>query len=683
MQRSIPILWGLVIVLLILNLALLYALNQIRLSAVETLDKVEATLDGLANETVVYDIKMNQAVPVKADVPFDQTMEVPLNTVIPIDQVLTVPFKTPAGDVMLDVPVKTDFPIDITVPVHLNKTINVETVVQLNTTLPVEIDIARTPLAGYLKQAKLDIANLRNRLALQGGAPTAEEIPVVATAADEARAKAAADSGDSFQSPSGPIEATETVAPASEALATPGVPNGSQPGVPKPAPLAGRTVAQPDLGACVHAYWPVRPGTTWTYNSPTTSYSQRVDNVSGDQVYLSTQYEGRDIRFSLVCDQEGLGGNYLGDMRRLTELGELDFNNPRGVFLPSPNVMEAIGNTWTQEFDVSGTVHARRGSGSVTGSISRGQAVAVYTSTGFEIMGTPLGPREALRIEQKLDIALDVGFDIASQTILANEKVTLTTIYWFAKGIGPVRVHWQGGTIEQKLNLDPSPVNEQFSVPALAEDQLVAVCVLAGGQSPECMWMAGISQADITAPPGSELEIRGFIFPGEVGQYDNASITEASAGQPTASPAEASPTSTKPGKDSDRDRSALLAYVEAVASLGQQISDATQDFAKSALKYRNGELTLDKFRDDFLTFSPKVKAIIKKVGQLSPPVKAEGAHQKLVDGLAKCDRAIDLMDSWFDTRDQGTKEAAVLLVAGCEEDVTAARNELATLAGRD
>jgi hypothetical protein len=683
MQRSIPILWSLVIVLLILNLALLYALNQVRLSAIETLDKVEATLDGLANEIVVYDIKMNQAVPVKADVPFDQTMEVPLNTVIPIDQTLTVPFKTPAGDVMLDIPVKADFPIDITVLVHFNKTINVETVVQLNTTLPVEIDIARTPLAGYLKQARGDIANLRSRLALQSGAPAAEEIPVVATAADEARAKAAADSGDSFQSSSGSIEATATVAPASEALATPGVPYRSQPDVSKSARLAGRTVAQPDLGACAHAYWPVRPGTTWTYNSPTTSYSQRVDSVSGDQVYLSTQYEGRDIQFSLVCDQEGLGGNYLGDMRRLAELGELDFNNPRGVFLPSPNTMEAIGNTWTQEFDVSGTVHTRQGSGSVTGSISRGHAVAVYTSTGFEVMGTPLGPREALRIEQKLDIALDIGFDLAGQTIPANEKVALTTVYWFAKGIGPVKVHWQGGTIEQKLNLDPRPVSEQFSVPALAEDQLVAVCVLAGGQSPECLWVVGISQADITAPPVSELEIQGFIFPDEVDRYDNASITETSAGQPTVSPAEINPTSTKPGKDNDRDRSALLAYVEAVASLGQQISDATQDFAKSALKYRNGELTLDEFRDDFLAFSPKVKAIIKKVSQLSPPAKAEGAHRKLVGGLAKCDRAIDLMDSWFDTRDQGTKEAAVLLVAGCEEDVTAARNELAALAGGD
>jgi hypothetical protein len=682
MQRSIPILWSLVIILLILNLALLYALNQVRLSAVETLGKVETTLDGLANAIVVYDINMNQAVPVKADIPFNQAMEVPLNTVIPIDQVLTVPFKTPAGDIMLDVPVKTDFPIDIMVPVHFTKTINVETVVQLNTTLPVEIDIARTPLAGCLKQAKLDIANLRSRLALQSGAPAAEEIPTAATAGEEPRVKAAADSGDS-QAPSRSVEATQTAVPASKALATPAIPNGSQPSVSKPAPMSGNATAQPDLGLCAHVYWPLRPGTVWTYNSPTTSYSQRVDNVSGDQVYLHTQYEGRDIQFSLVCDQEGLGGNYLGDMRRLTELGELSFSNRRGVFLPRPETMEAIGSTWTEELDVTGTVSARRGTSLVTGNITRGQAIAVYTSTGFETVKTPLGPREALRIEQKLDIALDIGFDLAGQTIPANEKVTLTTIYWFAKGIGLVRVHWQGGTIEQHLNLDPNPVSEQSSVPALAEDQLIVVCILAEGQSSTCMRVAGMSQADITVPAVSELEIRGFIFPDNVGSHDSAGTTQASVGKPTESPGEIKEPSENPGEDSDHGRSALLAYLGSVQSLGQQISDATEEFAKSALKYRNSELTLDEFRDDFLTFSPKVKAIIKKVDRLSPPAKAEEAHQKLVSGLAKCDQAIDLMDSWFDTSDQGTKEAAALLVAGCEEDVTAARSELEALVDGD
>jgi hypothetical protein len=167
MQRSIPFLWVLVIVLLILNLALLVALNLARLTAVETLARAEAMVDNLANEVIVYNVEVNQSVPIKADVPFSRTMNIPINTVIPINQVLRVPVQTPAGELVLDVPVNVDFPINTVVPVDFNETINVDTAVQLNTTVPVKIAVAQTPLAGYLRQAQAEIARLRSRLMLQ------------------------------------------------------------------------------------------------------------------------------------------------------------------------------------------------------------------------------------------------------------------------------------------------------------------------------------------------------------------------------------------------------------------------------------------------------------------------------------------------------------------------------------
>ena len=98
-----------------------------------------------------------------------------------------------------------------------------------------------------------------------------------------------------------------------------------------------------NLGLCAHDYWPLWPGTSWTYNSRDTSYTQNVDDVSDNQAMLSTQYEGRNIQARLLCSREGLGGVYLGDMRRITELGDLNFSNPRGVYLPRPETMEEIG----------------------------------------------------------------------------------------------------------------------------------------------------------------------------------------------------------------------------------------------------------------------------------------------------------------------------------------------------
>ncbi len=673
MQRSIPTLWALVIILLILNLLLLYALNLARLTAVETLGEVEATLDSLANEVIVYNVELNQAVPIRADVPFNQTMEIPLNTVVPIDQVLTVPFQMGGSEVELDVPLKADFPIDMVVPVEFNEVVNVDTTIQLNTTVPVEIDIAQTPLVGYLKQARLDIAQLRNYLALQGKATAMEEIIIVATP------KNAPTSANDSQSQLVTVEAVDTDrADISPPISADSV---SQP---------DNAAIQPELGWCMHTYWPLQPGTTWTYNSSNTSYSQRVDNALNNQVHLSTQYEGQDIQFSLGCYQEGLGGNYLGDMRRLTELGNLIFSNPRGMFLSRPEVMEDIGRPWTQEYDVSGTVEGRQGDKPVVGHISRGQAVAVYTSTGFETLETPLGPREALRIEQKIDLELDIDFDLGNQTIPATEVVNLTTVYWFVKGVGPVKMHWQGGAIQRDFKVGDTAVNQPSSVPALAEEHLVFVCVLSAEEFFECMRIAGISQSDLTVPPETELDIPGFVFSDDVGKDDSASTTEiVDTNELVESPViinelpETSPdVDDNDGQsevdDNDR-QSALLAYAKAVIKLGEKINEAGEKFGEAAIAYRNGEITLDEFRNKFLSFAPKVKELIQEIDRLSPPPEAETIHKKLTGGLDNCNEAVGLMDDWFDTGDSDTKEVAAILVASCINQVTEAGDELEEL----
>jgi len=669
MQRLTPVLWGLVIVLLILNLAVLYAVNRARLIAIETLNEVETTLDSLANEVIVYNVEINQAVPMKADVPFNQTMEVPLNTVIPIDQELAVPIQTLAGEIVVDVPLKTDFPIDIVVPVDFNETIHVDTEVELSTTLPVEIDIAQTQLAGYLEQAKLDIARLRSRLTL-GKTLDVDKRAVVAASDTEA---GAAESDAQSQAVS--AEASAETTPTSETTHKSDPAAASQPAPTGSASSSGDATANPDLDLCDHVYWPLRSGTTWTYNSPDTSYTQRADNVSGSQVHLSTQYEGRDIQFSLVCYQEGLGGSFVGDMRRITELGDLNFSNPHGMFLPRPEMMEVIGSTWVQEFDVTGTVQARQEDNPVMGRISRGRAVAAYTPTGFETVETPLGSREALRIKQELNLELNIDFDLAGQPIPTTETVNLTSVYWFAKGIGPVKVHWQGGTIQYDATIDRTPLSQQSSVPALAEDQLVFVCVLSSGGSSECIQLSGISQPDLTIPPDSELEIQGFAFPVGVGSNEDiAGVGETATSEPIKEPTVVDGT-----PEGDDDWSDLLAYVEAVKNLGERLYEAAQDFLEAALKFRNGQLTLDEFKEAFLAFKATARSLIQEINQLSPPPEAEAIHQELTDGLAKCDRAVDLMDEWFDSQDSGTGEAIVLLVTECVEEVEAAGDELNAL----
>lgn len=683
MRRSAKYLWISVFILLILNLALLFGLNLVRLTAVEVLSKIENNLDSLANEVIVYNIEVNQAVPIKADVPFNQTMEIPINTVIPIDQTMTLPFQTGNGEIEIDMPVKTDFPVDMVVPVQFNEAISVDTVVQLNTTVPVEINIAQTPLFSYLQEAKQNVAQLRSRLALPGEATTAETL--VSNPSDVEKNENSGLSSRDSQSQTVTVETATITAPDSvKAIER----NSSSADTPLPVsaastPQSNKAAPQLDLGFCAHAYWPLRPGTIWSYNSPDTSYTQRVGDVLNNQVQMDTQYEGQPIPFNLTCYQEGLGGHFLGDMRRITELGDLNFSNPRGMFLPRPEVIEKSGASWTQEYDVTGTVKAYQGNDPVVGQISQGMGTVTYTPTGFEILETPLGPREALRLEQKLEVQLEIDFDLGSQVIPATEVVKLTTIFWYAKGIGPVRLHWQGGTIQQDFKINNTTLNRQYSIQSLAEEHLVSVCILFDEESSsKCLQLAGISDSDLTIPPESELEIQDFILPdtivNDITTSNDSGVSDEESVSVEEIVEENGLLEDLPTGD-DGNNLALIAYIDAAAALGEKITETGEKFAESAIAYSQNELTLAEFRDEFSSFAPNIKGIIQEFGNLVPPADAELVHQKLVDGLDQCDQAVDLMDAWFDNPDSSTKEAAALLVASCISQINAAGEELQEL----
>jgi hypothetical protein len=616
-------------------------------------------LDSMANEVIVYNVEVNQAVPMKADIPFNRAMEIPVNTVIPIDQELTLPFQTPAGEVTLSVPVQTEVPINTVVPIQFNETISVDTVVQLDTSLPIELQIAKTSLAGYLTQAKSDIGRLKSHLMLKRGAMATEETVVAPASEDGARAT------ESKPVPAEPVDVAVSVSDLNELSDVSEI---TQQHLAIESSLSSDEASYTQrLGLCAHPYWPLWAGTEWTYNSPDSSYTQRVDNVVNDQVFLSTRYEDRDIQSSMVCSAEGLGGSYLGDMRRITELGDLVFSNPRGTFLPRPETMEQIGSSWRQELDVTGIVPATWDDRVVEGWVTQGRAVAVYTPIRFETLETPLGPREALRIDQKLDLELEISFDQGGQVIPASEVVSLNNVYWFVKDMGLVKAHWQGGTLQQKVEFGDIPVEQQSLVPALAEDQLVSVCVTLADGSVQCASMAGVSEFDLTAPPESELDVPGIIF------------TSLGASAGSDSPGGAATNELPTDFASDDGGMSLAEYTEALESLSEQIAESAEAFMAAAFEFRNEQLGFDEFHTEFLKFVPEVRHVIQQTSQLDPPSEAEALHQRLIGGMTKCDDAIGIMEQWFDSPNSSTKEAAILLVADCTEDVTQVQEGLTEL----
>lgn len=654
-RLSISLLWGVVISLFILNLALLYALNLARLTAVEALSQAETTLDMLANEVVVYDVRVNQAVPMKADIPFNQKMDIPIKTVIPIDQEMKLPFKTPAGEIMLDVPIKADFPIDTVVPLDFNQTVKVDTVVQLDTTVPIEIAVAKTPLANYLKQAKLNVARLKNRLSFQGEAAAAEQSDVVSPV----------DYDDEASTNPGAVEPVSQVTIAEAPAAAP------------------NSVVKADLGLCSHPYWPLQPGTTWTYNSPATSFQERIETFSANQVRLGAQYEGQDIQFNVVCLPEGLGGSYLGDMRRITEFGDLHFDNPRGVFLPQPEVMEAADASWMQEFDVGGTVNASQGEQIVAGKIARGQAKVVYTAAGFEVIETPMGPQKSLRVEQKLNLELNIDFSINDQIVPAVQTINVTNVYWFAKDIGLVKMQWQGGQVQREVKLAQASVNRTDPIPTLTEDKLVFVCVSLEQQAPNCQRVTGMSESNLTKPAVSELNLPDFELPLVTGAVEATQEATNNKSLEENSSSSLNDQSDTPSPDTpvDQGPDLLVEYSTSVGSLSQKMSDAAQKFGEAAMAYQEGNLNREEFRAKFSDFAPKTRQFISQINNLTAPPEAQQIHHKLTNGLDQCNKALELLGQWFDKPDSGVKEAGVLLVTNCMADITEAQNELDALMG--
>jgi hypothetical protein len=332
--------------------------------------------------------------------------------------------------------------------------------------------------------------------------------------------------------------------------------------------------------------------------------------------------------------------------------------------------------SWTQELDISGTVWASHGDSLVEGRISRGHVVAVYTAVGLETLETPLGPQEAVRVEQQLDFDMEISFDLEGQTIPATETVNLNTTYWFVRDVGLVKTHWQGGNIQYTLRMSDSPIDQQSSVPALAEDQLVFVCVTLTNGSEQCASLAGLSQANLTVPSQSELVWPGLVLPIAEAGVGSAGVPAASGDQAPGEPA-------GDAAQDVEDNSALLAYAATVTSLGEQLAEDALAFWESALAYQVGQLTFDQFRSEFFGFAAEVEGPIRQINQLSPPPEAATIHQDLTAGLAKCDQAMGLMDDWFDNSSSDTEDAAALLVAECIEEVTQAGEELSALTGED
>lgn len=136
----------------------------------ESLNQTISDLETFQNSTVEFEVQVNEDIPIKAGIPFNETFEIPIQVTVPISQevsttILVDPLQS-GFEIPVDVtvPINIEVPIDVTVPVALDRTVPIETTVPLDLSVPVSIAMSDTDLAVYVERLRTGLISLNTFL---------------------------------------------------------------------------------------------------------------------------------------------------------------------------------------------------------------------------------------------------------------------------------------------------------------------------------------------------------------------------------------------------------------------------------------------------------------------------------------------------------------------------------------
>jgi EmrB/QacA subfamily drug resistance transporter len=133
------------------------------------LDEAVAGLTEFETSTILFDVPINEVIPISTEVVLDRTIDVPINMILPIDETIdtTIRVSGPFGiDIPLDitVPIALDLPIDLAVAIPVNETIPINTSIPVNLTVPIEVQVQGTELATLAASLRQGLLSLQEVL---------------------------------------------------------------------------------------------------------------------------------------------------------------------------------------------------------------------------------------------------------------------------------------------------------------------------------------------------------------------------------------------------------------------------------------------------------------------------------------------------------------------------------------
>lgn len=163
-QRIIRVLTALIVASLLLHFVELLAIIRTRLFIKEQITALTAEVAQARQEVFSAQFALDQAVPVRADVPIQQTLRVPISTTVTINDQVDVPLTTPLGDVTIPVPLNINVPVNTNVPVNISETVTISTTVDLNLDVPVRVPVSETSFADYLESLERYLTDLQSKI---------------------------------------------------------------------------------------------------------------------------------------------------------------------------------------------------------------------------------------------------------------------------------------------------------------------------------------------------------------------------------------------------------------------------------------------------------------------------------------------------------------------------------------
>lgn len=235
------------------------------------------------------------------------------------------------------------------------------------------------------------------------------------------------------------------------------------------APFAPTEAAPVDDGtACAHLLWPLRDGAAWTYRL-TGPEGETAIELTADvgQFGVTLRADGQER--TLICGEGALAGlpplpaghPGLGD--------GIAASNPSGDLLPAPAVLLPLGQpaAWDQELEAGGTIVLPPGDDAQALPISAGKIAIINEANELETITVPAG--EFLALPTRQDVFLDL--EVAEPSgATQNVIISLSTRTYYAEGVGPVLIHYDGGIASTKDStwaLEPGPTLElsRYSIP--------------------------------------------------------------------------------------------------------------------------------------------------------------------------------------------------------------------------